>query len=115
MFTTRTRRRAKAYDDRLGWRVPAYKLKEDGEVPGIWTTQPDPEHPQKFRTPPPPDTNSLIPDKPAPHAYSVDVRMDRIRSGTTFAWQPLPNRSRTIGAVPILIGGVVLGASNYGA
>ena len=115
MFSRRSHRRAMAYDDRLGWRVPQYKLREDGEIPGLWTTDPDPEHPQKFLRPPPPDYQSLVPAKPAPHAYPVTVRPDRIVEGTTFAYQPLPLRTRTIAAVPITIGGTVMRGSNYGA
>lgn len=49
------RHRALALDDRTGFMVPARKLREDGEIRGLRTVDPDPEHPQKYAYPPGPD------------------------------------------------------------
>jgi len=43
-----------SYDQRYGTKVLGRKLKQDGET-GIWTTDPDPVHPQRFVRTPGPD------------------------------------------------------------
>lgn len=104
--------RAREYDDRSGFRVRANRLKQDGEKPGVWTTDPDPEHPQKFPVVAPPDIMDLVPPKPAPYAHAVDVDMTRIVNGATFAYQPLVDLQLTLGSVPVEIDGVIVGASH---
>lgn len=103
--------RAKEYDDRTGFRVRASRLKQDGEKPGVWTVDPDPEHPQK-RPVIASDIRDLAPPKPAPYALAVDVDMTRIVDVSTFQRVPLINLQLTLGSVPIEIDGTVTGASH---
>lgn len=70
-----------AFDSRTGREVLGRKLRQDGET-GIWTTKPDPIHPQRFLRPPGPDGLGWRPGQGAMHAIG-DVW--RLGSGT---WSP---------------------------
>jgi hypothetical protein len=111
-MATRSTRKMKDYDDRFGTREYARDLKEDGEVPGLYTVDPDPEHPRRHPIVPQPDISMLAREKPAPHRYPADV----IPGVTTRAilWEAptMPTVKVAARSVPIEVGGVVVGASH---
>lgn len=44
----RAQRNSYAYDGRTGFKERANRLREDGELPGVWTTDPDDRHPLRY-------------------------------------------------------------------
>lgn len=68
-----------SYDARTGRKVQGRKLRQDGEKK-IWTTDPDPIHPQRFLRNPGPDGGGWRPGNPAAHAIPCDV----ILASTSF-------------------------------
>ena len=64
-------RRGVAWDARTGMKVKGHKLREDARMKGIWTTDPDPIHPQDLRRPPGPDGMHFLPGQPPQHSIGA--------------------------------------------
>lgn len=60
-----------SYDGRTGFKVEGRKLKQDAEK-GIWTTDPDPLHPQRYIRTPGPDGGYWRPGLPANESHGDD-------------------------------------------
>lgn len=63
-----------SFDQRTGFRVEGRKLKQDAEK-GIWTTDPDPLHPQRYVRTPGPDGGHWRPGLPAHEKHGDDWRL----------------------------------------
>lgn len=72
---SRIARKGVTYDARTGFQVKGAKLREDGERRGLWTTEPDELHPQRFVRPPGPDNINWRPGIPEPHGIPVTIMM----------------------------------------
>lgn len=73
MSRGRALRTGVAYDARTGLRERGRRLREDGEMPGIWTRDPDPTHPSTYLRIPPPDGINYRPGPPALHSIGAKV------------------------------------------
>jgi len=113
-----TRRRAPkpmTYDDRLGDRVSAYRVREDGDMPGIYTIDPDPFHPQRLPVTPGPDGTHLYRLRPPPYATPAYI----IPGPMTEDYVPslrrdLPSTPPLTARVPILVAGTTAGVAHGG-
>ena len=61
-------RQGPAYDPRTGFKVKGSSLRPDGEVEGLFTTDVDEPHPQRYPVVPGPDGTQWRPGIAAPHA-----------------------------------------------
>lgn len=85
----RSRNRGVAYDERTGLKVRGDRLRQDGEK-GIWTTDPDPIHPQRFLRNPGPDGRYWTPGiaKNESHGATVYLRGGTWSAESGMVYQP---------------------------
>ena len=70
------RGRYKTYDARTGFKVRGNKLREDGDRHGLYTTDVDPPHPQRFPVTPGPDNNYVFqPGVASPQGIPVNIKL----------------------------------------
>jgi hypothetical protein len=109
----RTRSRSNggvSYDARTGFKVEGRKLREDAEKPGVWTTDPDPIHPQRFIRTPGPDGAGWRPGAPANHAIPAKIKLKT--NGWTIANGFAQRPMLFVRANPVLPGaGLSIGVS----